>query len=143
MVEELLEEIVFEGHPSIKASHPSTIELTREAGITPKGDCIVGVSADKAARDIDSGIKDALAATDAFVTLTIRVAEESFVFRARGSPGLSLSDPRELVIRRSDFVSPRTLAVRSDAAARDIPRTLVGRLKKGERGLMTIEVKVA
>ncbi len=142
VVTERLEEIAFEGHPSIRASHSSTVELTKEADITPKGDCILGVSADKAARDLDSGVKELLRSTGAFVMFTIIVAEESFVFRARGSRRLSLSDARDLVIRRSDFVSPRTLAIHSDAAARDVPRSLVARLRRGERGVMRIEVKV-
>lgn len=54
----------------------------------------------------------------------------SFELKACGNPRLELSHPRELVIRKSEFVSDRTLAVRADAAARDIPRELMRELKR-------------
>ncbi|TLY13013.1 MAG: DUF371 domain-containing protein, partial [Thaumarchaeota archaeon] len=37
----------------------------------------------------------------------------------------------------------RTLAIRAEAAARDIPRALVDRLREGERGLLTLQVNFA
>jgi uncharacterized protein len=52
-----------------------------------------------------------------------------------------LSSPTEMVIRRSLFVSPRTLALCADAAARDLPRRMVTSLRSPEcRGLLRIEV---
>ncbi len=140
----LLEEIVFRGHPLVRALHPSTMELTKERELTQRGDCVIGVSADKAACDLSSAVKEALRTAGASVTFTIRVGGgERFVFTARGSRGLLLDDRRDVVIRRSQFISPRTLAIHAEAAARDIPRALVDRLREGERGLLTLQVNFA
>lgn len=64
------------------------------------------------------------------------------MFGARGNQALSLDDSRDLVIRRSAFITQRTLAIMAEAAAKDIPRTMVERLKRRERGVMMIEVWV-
>ncbi|HID73268.1 TPA: DUF371 domain-containing protein [Candidatus Micrarchaeota archaeon] len=40
------------GHPNIRAEHETTFEVTTEPSLTPRGDCIVGVQADKAASDL-------------------------------------------------------------------------------------------
>ncbi len=46
-----------------------------------------------------------------------------------------------MVIRRSRFTSDRTLAVGASAAARDIPRSIVSKLKNAETvGALEIEV---
>ncbi len=56
---------------------------------------------------------------------------------------MSLEDAHEMVIRKSEFVSPRTLAIRADAAAKDIPRRMVESLRNPDcRGLLRIEVRV-
>jgi len=138
----LLERIFFEGHPSVTAFHPTTIEMTKEREITGRADCIIGVSADKAASDLEPAVKKALQRSEAKVRLTIQVGGERFSFTAHGNRQLTLDDPRELVIRKSDFVSSRTVAVRSEAAAADIPRSIVERLRREERGEMTFEVFV-
>ncbi len=104
---------------------------------------MIGVSADKAACDLTSSVKEALRTAGASVRFTIRVGGERFVFSAQGSEELVLNDRRDVVIRRSQFISPRTLAIRAEAAARDIPRVLVDRLREGEGGLLTVEVNFA
>jgi hypothetical protein len=65
----------------------------------------------------------------------------SFDVRARGDPRLELSHARDIVIRKSDFASERTLAVKADAAAKDIPRKMVELLRNPEtEGYIEIEV---
>jgi len=46
-----------------------------------------------------------------------------------------------MVIRKSDFISDRTLAVRADAAARDLPRGMV-RALKDPRTVGRLEIEV-
>ncbi len=62
----------------------------------------------------------------------IAVENAEFAFSGFGSENLPLSDTREIVLRRSDFFSPRTLAIHCDAAAIDLPRELVEILKSPE-----------
>ena len=59
------------------------------------------------------------------LTITFEVPSVGFVVRAFGSSRLSLEDAHEIVLRKSDFISPRTLAIRADAAAKDIPRGMI------------------
>ena len=139
----LFAEIVFQGHPLVRALHPSTMELTKERELTKRGDCVIGVSADKAPSDLSPAVKEALRTAGVSVKFTIRVGGERFIFTARGSKGLLLEDRRDVVIRRSEFISPRTLAIHAQAAAKDVPRALVDRLRAGERGLLTLEVNLA
>jgi len=56
------------GHPCVTALHPTTLEITRDTGLTPRGDCIVGVAADRAARDLPREVRDLLCRDDAVVT---------------------------------------------------------------------------
>ncbi len=52
------EEIIFYGHPNIRAMHEKTIELTKAKDITLRGDCIIGVNANKACIDLSNTIKN-------------------------------------------------------------------------------------
>lgn len=46
----------------------------------------------------------------------------------RGSHLLTLADEKDLVIRKSTYVSNRTLMINADKAASDLPRRFVRRL---------------
>jgi uncharacterized protein len=133
--------VQFRGHAMVRGSHPTTIEVTTEDYLTEEGNCIIGVSASSGCLGLDERLKRALRGEGAKVTIRIVVGELSFELSARGDPRLKLSHPHDIVIRKSDFVSDRTLAIGSDAAARDIPREMVRLLKdQGTRGRLEIEV---
>jgi len=137
----LLERIAFRGHPMVLALHPMTIEVTTDTRLTSRGDCIVGVAAEKGCEGLRSETKRALASSDARVSLRMVVAGQSFAFEARGDPRLTLTHPHDIVIRKSDYVSDRTLVVGADAAAKDIPRGMVRLLRNPETtGYLEIEV---
>lgn len=40
------------GHPNIKATHRTTIEVTKDNYLTGRGDCILGIDADKSLKDM-------------------------------------------------------------------------------------------
>ncbi len=134
------EEIIFHGHRNIQALHKRTLEVTKDDHLTLRGDCIIGVNADKACKDIDERIKSAIRSSCS-IRIILVVDNSIWEFKARGSDRLILEDSRSIVVRRSDYVCPRTLAVRSDAAAVDMPRSMVAALKSGGKGLMIIEVE--
>jgi hypothetical protein len=135
------ERVTFSGHRNITATHKTTFEITKSKSLTKRGDCIIGVAADKACADLDQRIKDALR-KGGVVHLTICVGDLSFKVRAEGSPQLTLTDEEDIVVRRSSYTCPRTLAVRADAAACDIPRSMVNLLRsEGCRGYLLIEVE--
>jgi uncharacterized protein len=137
-----LKEVVrFMGHPMVRSAHPTTIEVTTERSLTERGDCIIGIAADKGCAQLDERVKAGLRRAGSQVRIGIQVGDVSFDLSARGDPRLELSHRHDMVIRKSEFLSDRTLAVRATAAARDIPREMVRLLKDpGMSGTMTIEV---
>lgn len=137
------EEVPFVGHPMVRATHERTIEITTEAHLTPRGDCILGVRAAKGVAQLAASLKEALRSDGALVKLTIEAPGGRYSFGARGSNELTLGDSRDMVIRTSGYVCGRTLAVRAESSARDIPREIVRSLKSpGAAGLLRIEVQV-
>jgi hypothetical protein len=139
--EVIREMVLFRGHPMVRSLHPTTIEVTTEEDLTENGDCIVGVGASKGCAQLDERIKEGLRRDGSKVKFTIRVGSLSFVVRAEGHHGLELSHRHDIVIRKSMFVSDRTIAVRADAAARDIPREMVELLRSGRTdGRLEVEV---
>lgn len=137
------DEVEFFGHPMVRSRHRNTIEVTREPNLTLRGDCIIGVRADKGLPDLSRDVRESIRTDGSKLLVTIEVPSGSFVVRAFGNSALTLEDPHEMVIRKSEYVSPRTLAIRADAAARDIPRTIVQSLRSPDcRGVLRIEVRV-
>jgi hypothetical protein len=51
------DEVTFYGHPNIRSRHAKTIEITKDEHLTARGDCIVGVRANKACADFDESFK--------------------------------------------------------------------------------------
>lgn len=138
----LKEEVRFRGHPMVRSTHPTTIEVTTEDYLTENGDCIIGVGASKGCAQLDDRIKEGLRRKGSRVTIRITTGDLSFEVRAFGDPRLELSHTHDMVIRKSDFVSDRTLAVRADAASRSIPREMVSLLKDPATvGRLEIEVE--
>ena len=132
--------VAFRGHPMVRSLHPTTIEVTTEEHLTERGDCIIGVRAEKGCLQLDEAVKSGLRKAGTRVRFRIVVGDESFVVGAWGDPRLQLTHPGEIVIRKSQFVSERTVAVGADAAARDIPRSIVEELSRGVAGALEIEV---
>lgn len=118
------------GHPNVKASHRTTLEITRDNYLTPRGDCIIGINADKGLVDLNESVK-ALIRGGGYVYLVLRVEDLVDIVTGRGSPGLELSDPNRLIVRKSEYISPSTLMIKSDKSARDINREIVRKLKEG------------
>jgi hypothetical protein len=138
----LLERVAFHGHPMVLALHPTTIEITTDSHLTRRGDCIVGVAADRGCEGLRTETKEVLGRPDVRVSMRIVIADQAFELEGRGDPRLTLTHPHDMVIRKSDYVSDRTLAVKANAAAKDIPRTMVKLLKDpGATGYLEIGVK--
>ena len=129
-----VEEVVFGfGHENIQATHKSTLEFTKDTHLSRKGDCIIAVAADKALVDFSSEFKAALREPNAKLIMQIEAGGVSAQINAQGSSQLVLTHTKEAVVRKSDYVCSRTLAVRADKAAADLPRELVEKLKNPEQ----------
>jgi uncharacterized protein len=129
MPKKVVEVIHAFGHPNILASHPTTIMLTKERMVTQRGDCVVAVAADKSVADLSVEFKKAIRQPNAKVTVEIEVDDLTGQINAYGSPELTLSHPNDLVIRKSEFSSDRTLAIKADKSSLDLSRAVVEKLK--------------
>ena len=117
------------GHENIQAIHPSTLMFTKEKHLSKTGDCIVGVAADKSEADLKQEFKDALRTPNAKLTIIIEADGLTSQINAHGSSKLILNHPNDIVIRKSDYICNRTLAIQSDKSSNDLPRELVEKLK--------------
>ena len=116
------------GHPLISSRHPTTLEITRDPEITPSADCIIGVGSSKGCADLSQGVKKAIHEGSEML-LVLKLPDATEEVRGIGHPGLALSDPVEMVFRKSRYLCPRTVLILADKAASDLSRCLVGRLK--------------
>ena len=130
---ETRENIVALGHENIQAIHPSTLMFTREKHLSKTGDCVVGVAADKAVADLNQKFKETLRKPNAKITIIIEAGGLTEQINASGSPKLILTHPTDIVIRKSDYVCDRTLAIRADKSANDLPRELAEKLKNPQQ----------
>ena len=140
---EIREVIFARGHENVLATHKTTFEITKEALLSEKGDCIIAVSADKALADLSFKCKDWLKRENAKISILIEADNVKEVVSAFGSPKLILSHPTDMVVRKSSYVCDRTLAVKADKAAWDLSRKLVEKLRNPRQKVkITLTVKV-
>lgn len=130
-----LDVVSFRGHPNIRATHKTTFEITKESNLTLRGDCIVGVSADKGLADLNQELKQIIRSENSVVlVLLVDESGEYDLILGRGDPRLELSDEKRIIVRKSMYVSRNTLAVLSSKSAADLKRSLIEDLKKGVGG---------
>jgi len=127
-----MEEVVHaSGHEHVSAEHASTFEVTTDEFLTPAGDCILAIGADRAPADFDVSFVAACQDADATVVATIDVAGETVRIEGEGHPDLTFASERSAVGRTSTYVDDRTVMVGADAAARDVDREVVDALAAG------------
>ena len=136
------DDVTFYGHPNVRSLHAKTIEITKDEHLTPRGDCIIGVRANKACADLDEALKHRLKSNSAVVRIEIMVANESFLITGMGDHRLSMLNPHDIVIRRTNFACPRTMSVLCNKASSEVPRKMVERLHdRDTKGLFRITVE--
>jgi len=118
------------GNKLIKATHRSTLEITKDNYLTERGDCIIGISANYSVKDLPEDLKDHLL-NGGKVKIVIKVDDLIDNIIAYGSKRLLLTNDRSIVIRKSDYIDDRTLAINSNKSAIDIDRSLIDRLRNG------------
>src|ERR1700674_1958246 len=116
---------VCRGHPNIVALHDKTLELTRDAEISRRATCVLGVAS--------THDDDALLALRGRVEVTLESGGVRDEFAATISP-FFLGDS-SLVLRRGAGLRARTLAYDASKTAAAIDRELVKRLMSSESEL--------
>jgi hypothetical protein len=135
-------EIQFFGHENIRSTHKKTIEITKDSNLTLRGDCIIGVNSSLGCFDLPESLKKKIQDPKTRVQFSIKVEDYEFIVEGRGHPDLTLTDKEDIVIRKSAFISPRTLAVKCDKASDLLPREMVTLLQNPKtKGIFTIIVE--
>ena len=134
-------EIEFFGHENIRSNHKKTIEITKESQLTPRGDCIVGVHANSSCADLPQELKNKLKNSKTNVHFLIKVGDYEFALQGKGHPDLTLTHNDDIVLRKSDFICPRTLSIKCDKASNLMPRKMISKLQNSKtKGLFIITV---
>ncbi|MCG2782813.1 MAG: DUF371 domain-containing protein [Candidatus Altiarchaeales archaeon] len=127
------------GHENVTARHKTTLEFTKEEHLTPRGDCIIAVSADRGLQEFSEEFKNLLKDDDAVLEITIECGGISEILKAKGHHNLTLTHPTDMVVRKSDFICDRTLAIGADKASIDLDRELVEKLKRGSEVIIKLK----
>jgi len=141
VTDELTEVVHATGHENVTGEHASTLEFSSDDFLTPAGDCILAVEADRVPADFSSAFVDACRDADSTITATIEADGHSERVVGRGDPDLSFENERSHVVRTSDYVDDRTVMVEADRAAADVDRDLVTALASGADATLTLRVE--
>ncbi|MGD8565172.1 MAG: DUF371 domain-containing protein [Candidatus Bathyarchaeota archaeon] len=131
------------GHRNIQANHRSTLEITMANRLSKRGDCVIAVSADKSVETLDQEFKLNIRKRNAKIRMLINVGGVIEAVNGFGDPQLILTHPEDIVMRKSGYICERTLAIKSDKAAKDLSRELVRKLRDPmQKVLITLTVEV-
>ncbi|BBL45291.1 hypothetical protein MJ1_0116 [Nanobdella aerobiophila] len=122
-------EIKAKGNRLIKATHKSTLEVTKDDFLTERGDCIIGINANFSASEIPEDLKEYLL-SEGKIKIIIKVDNLIDKIIAYGSKNLSFKSENSIIIRKSNFIDDRTLAIYSNKSSIDIKRDIINLLKE-------------
>ncbi|MEM2918077.1 MAG: DUF371 domain-containing protein [Candidatus Altiarchaeota archaeon] len=125
----------------MSAKHPTSFEITKERHLTPRGDCIIAVSANKCFQDLSEKFKEMLRNDNSILEIKISCQEVEEKIIAHGNSKLILTHSKEMVIRKSNFICERTLAIKADKAAKDLSTALIEKLKN-PKATVVIELTI-
>jgi len=125
------------GHPNIKATHKTTIEVTKDNYLTGGGDCILGINADKCLKDIKEFLDQ-----NKKRKIQVDLVVENLVESIKGylDSRLTFLDEKDIVIRKSSYICDRTLMIHASKSAAEINRKIVRKLREGKE--MTLRISV-
>ncbi|OWJ55203.1 hypothetical protein Pdsh_04015 [Pyrodictium delaneyi] len=105
------------GHPNVQLSHPSTLELEKEASLTPRGDCIACVSCKG---DLGECVEEKGLAALYIAALSFFPPGVASTIVSGLSPA---ARPRRLIARRSCH-RVDSIVIAANRAAADVPENL-------------------
>lgn len=129
------------GHSNISSEHQTTLMITRDDYLTPRGNCIISIKSDKGLSDFEPEMKKAARNKDAKISLTFSIDDINFTINGRGHPKLTYQHSSDIVARKSNYICDKTLMIKADKAAIDIPQEVVNSLKCGKK-LINIKITI-
>lgn len=118
------------GHPNITSTHRNTFEFTKDEDVTKTGDCIVGVKADFSLKELKELLN--------YQRIKISIIVDNEVEEIVATPNKTFDSNQEMVIRKTDFASDRTFAIKADKASVDLK--IRNKLKDPDQKI-TVEIK--
>jgi hypothetical protein len=125
----IYDEIEFYGHPNVLATHHKSIEITKDDYLTPEGNCIIGIKANKACINLNPRLQKIIKNDNIPILVEIIVGDDKFQINGFGNKNLTLIHQHDVVIRTSNFVCSRTALIKCDKASIHIPREIISKLK--------------
>jgi len=115
------------GHENMLGTHANTLEFTKDKDLTRNGDCIIGMEADFNLKELKGFIEKSKGKE---ITCIIEkdCVKDEFAFLLNPS----FDDDHEMVIRKTDFLSKRTLGIHASKAAIDLNRGLITKDKNSK-----------
>ena len=135
------EVLTAQGHQNVSGEHASTFEVTSDEFLTPAGDCILAIEADRVPNEFDDQFVNACQRREATIQVTLEAQGHTERVEASGHPDLTFASDRSLVVRTSEYVDDRTVAIGAAKAAGDLDRALVSSLSDGAQLTVTLSVR--
>ncbi len=123
-----VEKITAFGHECVTSKHDTTLEITKDREMGWEAHCIVGVKSNKSCADLSEKLKKA-AVEGKRMVINIKAGDISDRIVAYGHPDLLLTNDHSIVIRRSNFIDDRTLAIHASKSSNRLSRELVRKLQ--------------
>jgi len=110
------------GHKNISCSHANTLEITKDNEITKQGHCIIACKANFELKKIKPLLNKPI------IKLTIKTQnhKETIEF----TPNPKFNDDKEIVIRRSNVITERTLGINANKTSKTLNSKIKEDLKK-------------
>ncbi len=119
-------------HANVQATHPSTLEITCEDRLTPRGDCILLTSSTHDPRTLSEMCRENKSAV-----LCIITRFGSVCLRGTCTGRVSC----ELVLRKGKVIDERTFMVNVDKASSDVDRNLIKKARLwGSKAIVVLMV---
>jgi hypothetical protein len=125
--------ILAQGHENILATHKTTLEITKDTQLSKNGNCIIAIAANKSFNELSDEFRKRLRKKNSKITVIIEANGLFDVLTAKGFPELTLTNTKDMVIRKSDYICDRTLAIKASKAACDLSSSLVKKLRDSKQ----------
>ena len=121
------------GHQNITSKHKTTLEFTKDRYLTLKGDCIVGIKADFSLLHLKKFIKSLKNNKKIIIIIEILNNDNKIIEKINAEINPDFNSEKDIVIRKSDFIDNRTLAIKADKAACDLNMDFIENIKNNKR----------
>ncbi len=137
----VLDKIKAYGHENILCTHETTIEITKEKNLTRKGNCILGINASKACNDLNKNLKQCIRKGK---KIKVAIQSENYIdsFIGFGDKNLTLTHKNDIVFRKSDYISNRTVLINCSKSSKDLSRKLINEIRSSKKEFYIIFKKL-